>query len=311
MLRWAFLASALALLAGGSAALAQPAKPAVTAKPAATAKAQVADARSLFDKGVTAHDQGKLDQARDLFERAWAMKKSWDIAANLGIVERELGRPVAAAEHLSFALGALPPSESDETRKGVEHELAKVTPKVARITVRAAVTGAEVRIAGESKGITPIDGPLFAAPGSSVVELRKDGYEPASQRVDAKAGGSAEVSFVLRPSAPRRSIAWGAPAVAFGFGGAGLLTFAVAGTIAVVKLGDLQKSCDRDLVCPRSARDDAEDGRTAANIATAGLALAGAGVAVGMVMLVVPSATAPARVGLSVGPGAVSLKGAF
>lgn len=305
------VAIAIAIAAGPHEARGE--APSATAKPSVTASAKAPDesARGLFDRGVTAHDQGKLDVAKDAFGRAWRAQRSWDIAANLGIVERELGEHVGAAEHLAFALRALPPSESDDTRRELTRELGKVTPKVARVVVRSAVSGAEVRIAGEIKGTTPIDGPLFTEPGSVIVELRKDGYESASQRVDAKAGGESAVTFVMTPSPPARPIAWAGPAVAFGFGGAGLVTSAVAGTLAAVKLADLRKTCDHDLVCPAAARDAAEDGRAAANLATAGLVLAGAGLAVGVVLLVIPTKSGQGRVGVSVGPGVIGLKGAF
>lgn len=319
----AALAAAVALLAEGRAVHAQAAKGSAahatisaaataSAAPQAGSKTPADDARTYFDRGVTAHDQGKLAVAHEMFERAWEIKRTWDVAANLGILEHKLGRNVQAAEHLSFALAGLPPSEEDDVRKGLEDELAPVLAAVVKITVRTAVPGAEVRVDGETKGVTPLDGPVFAAPGSKiVVELRKDGYEPASQRIEAKAGEAKDVSFVMRQLPPRTERSWRAPAVAFGFGAAGLVAAVAAGTFAAVRLGELRKSCDPDLVCPESARRDAEDGRTAAHLATAGAALAGAGLAVGIVLLVVPTKTTEARVGLSVGPGVLSLEGAF
>ncbi len=293
---------------------AQAAGPAATSAPAASGsgcEAPQVDVPALFDKGVTAHDQGKLADARECLGRAFTRRQSWEIATNLGIVEHEMHDDVAAAEHLSFALRTFPVLEEEATRRSVEKELAAALAGVAQITVHTGVDGAEVRVAGQRKGVTPLEGPLFAAPGVVTVDVAREGYEPASRTVTAKAGAAVDVTFLLakRPVGPERS--WAAPAVAFGFGGLGLVTGVVAGAFAAGRMADLRATCTRGLVCPQSVYSAAEDGRAAAHLATAGFVLAGIGAAVGLGLVAIPIRGTPARVGLSIGPGSVSLKGAF
>jgi hypothetical protein len=303
----------LACAAGGAPARAEgPGGAAGHAESAGPAPAKGADeARALFEQGVAAHDAGKLDEAESLFSRAWAKKRSWDIAANLGIVLKKRGQPVRAAEYLSFALSSLPPSESDGTREGIARALAAVSPLVGRLTIRSNVEGAEVRVAGHHRGVTPLEGPVFMAPGIVLVEVKKDGYEPALSYVRAGAGSTVEVTVALRPSPPGEERSLAAPLVAFGVGGAGLVTGAVAAGVAAVKLSELKGVCGPDLVCPPGARGDAEAGRTAGHVATVGFAIAGLGAAVGLTLLAIPTGKSSTRVGLTVGPTFVGLKGAF
>lgn len=278
---------------------------------AAAARPGADEARSLFERGVAAHDAGELEKAEALFSRAWAKKRSWDIAANLGIVLRKRGQPARAADHLSFALSALPPSESDATREGIARELASVLPLVGRLTIRSSVEGAEVRVAGVHRGVTPLDGPVVMAPGIVLVEVKRDGFEPAMEYVRAGAGSTVEVTFTLVRSPARGERSLAAPLFAFGIGGAGLVLGAIATGVSVAKRADLEAVCGPDLVCPPGARADAEAGRAAGHIATVGFVVAGLGAAVGLTLLAIPTGNSSTRVGLTVGPAFVGLKGVF
>jgi hypothetical protein len=168
-----------------------------------------------------------------------------------------------------------------------------------------------VRVGGEFRGVTPLEAPVFVAPGAVVVEVKKDGHETAFRYVSAAAGKAHDLSFTLsaKPAEPQRG--WAAPAVAFGFGGAGLLTGVIAGSIAAAKLSDLGQVCGPDLSCPSPLRGDAEMGRAAAHVATVGFIAAGLGAAVGVTLLVVPVKKSQAQVGLEIGPSFVGVKGAF
>lgn len=280
--------------------------PAVKA-PAAKAPASPAEeARGLFERGVAAHDAGKLLAAEQLFTAAWGFQRSWDIAVNLGIVERKLHKEAAAAEHLAFALATLPPSESEKTRAAVARELAAVASKVGKLTVRSDVTGAVVRVGGRLRGTTPLDGPLFEAPGAVRIEVTKDGFDAASQEVSLTAGGAVDLTLSPKPR-PERSLV--GPAIAFGAAGVGLLTGLVAGGIAAVKMGELRSRCGADLVCPDRFRGDADFGRTAGHVGTAGFVTAGAFAAVGLTLLLVSESRGTAKVGISAGPGFIGVKG--
>lgn len=280
------------------------------ARPAAAAQSPADEARALFDQGVAAHDRGNLVGAERLFTAAWAFQRSWDIAANLGIVERKLKKHAAAAEHLSFALAALPPSESEGTRAGIAAQLAAVSKEVAKLTIRSDVAGAVVRVGGRIRGTTPLEGPVFEAPGPVRIEVAKDGFEAASKEVSLAAGGAVEVALSPAPK-PREGRSIVGPAIAFGASGLGLLTGVIGAGVAAAKMDELRHVCGADLVCPDRLRGEADLGRTAAHVGTAGFVTAGAFAAVGLTLLLVPDKSTPAKVGIFAGPGSVGVKGKF
>src|SRR5687768_5983009 len=61
-------------------------------------------ANNLFKKGKQAYEEGKDQESYRLLREAWSLRKSSVIAANLALIETELGKYRDAAEHYSFAL---------------------------------------------------------------------------------------------------------------------------------------------------------------------------------------------------------------
>src|SRR5262245_2290575 len=128
------------------AATAHAAPPAPSASPSASASAQAAapkdDVDRWFEEGVAAQKAGKLAEAEALFQKAWAVRKTWDIAGNLGMVEFKLGKLVEGAELVAFALANLPPSEGASTRDSLKNALDAARPEIGEIAVTCDVEGA-------------------------------------------------------------------------------------------------------------------------------------------------------------------------
>lgn len=288
----------------GSAFAAEP--PAQTPSPP-----QLGDADRLFEQGVAARKAGKLAEAETFFLQAWAIKKTWDIAANLGLVEFKLVKLAEGAEHVSYAIANLPPTESDTTRESLTKALAQARPDIGELTIQCDVDGAELRVGGKLKGALPLATSLFSAPGQLTIEVSKEGYAPASKTIDVQKGSTQKVSFTLVKDAPPASS--NLPAyVAFGVGGAGLVLGAVAAGVAAAKTADLKKVCGDALTCPPSERGNLDGATTLAHVSTVGFVLAGVGAAVGVTLLLVPigqKTKAQARV--VIGPAFVGVKGAF
>lgn len=280
--------------------------------PGAKALSEASDegVRGLFERGVRAVDQGKLALAEELFSKALGLAPTWDIATNLGVVERKLHHDAAAATHLRFALRALPPSEEDRTRTSIEHELSLVLPAVVQINVHSNEDGAEVRLGGATKGTLPLRDPLYAEPGSVTVEVAKDGFAPVSRTVTGAAGATIDVTLPFAPRRSREAPRFLAPAVAFGFGTMGLLTGIIAGSFAAQRMADLKAFCGAS-VCPEGARASADDGRAAAHLSTAGFVLAGVGAAVGTGLFVLSIPGAPAFARVTTGLTSVGVEGSF
>lgn len=205
-MRSRFLISLLAV-----AAMASAATDALAAGPQRNTAAPVAKDRAeeLFEQGTAAFDAGRFVEAEAKFEQAWTIKQTHDIAGNLGIVKRQLGKHREAAQHISWALQHLPPSEGSSTRKGLEQELQKARGEVSVLRVQVNVAGASVTINGRDVGQSPIAGDVFADAGAVTVVARREGYRAAQASLTVTKGESREVSLVLeRASTPaeRRSL---------------------------------------------------------------------------------------------------------
>jgi hypothetical protein len=138
--------------------------------------------------------------------------------------------------------------------------------------------------------------------------VSKDGFETAAQTVSVTAGGAASVALSPAPRAERSLLG---PMVAFSAAGAGLVTGLVAGGVSLAKMEELRPVCDGGR-CPESRRADADLGRAAGHVATAGFVTAGAFAAVGLTfLLLAPETGTPAKMGISAGPTFVGVKGEF
>src|SRR3954463_15429616 len=80
-------------------------------------------ANLLFKKGKVAFNAGKYNDALRIYNEAWSLKQSPDIAANLAQTESELGKHRDAAEHFAFALAHLLPSTTDEQKRALAEGL--------------------------------------------------------------------------------------------------------------------------------------------------------------------------------------------
>jgi hypothetical protein len=84
------------------------------------------------------------------------------------------------------------------TRK-LQLSLKPTNRKLARLKIGSALPDAEIWLSGVRRGSTPAPEPLVLMPGSYRVELRRSGYEPASQEVKLAEGATLDVA--LEPKA--------------------------------------------------------------------------------------------------------------
>lgn len=222
--RLGFLSATLlaALLRGGTSFAGPPAPP---PKPPATVPRDAAD--DWFDRGTAAYAAHKLAEAEAAFTEAWKLKKTQDIAANLGTVELELGKARRAAEHLRYAVEHAAPTDSDAARAAARRRYERARAQVGALRVVVNLPGAHVFLNDELVGHSPIESEVFADPGTASLSARLDGYKVARAVVQVEKGqaqGQAqEVLLKLEPvETPRRSVIPGA--VLGGVAGAALVT---------------------------------------------------------------------------------------
>jgi tetratricopeptide (TPR) repeat protein len=241
-------ALALSLLCFGALtapALAQP-PPAVEAERAASDRAD-----DLIKRGNAFAKNDRWSDAEPLYREAWSLKRSYDIAGNLGIAEAALGKNRDAAEHLTFALKSFPANGKAEHRKLLEATLTKARGEIAALAIDVSVGKAEVLVDGRRVGTAPLDGPVFVDPGPHVVEATLAGYTAARTQVDAQKGTAQDVALVLAPGPPTGGQTPDAggprkPVIVAGaaLGGVGIILGAVFAGLSDAKASDVNAKHD-------------------------------------------------------------------
>lgn len=203
----AFVVALLSTSAGGvfagpptAATTSQGAKPSASASVSAAASAPArtpTPAEEAFARGSQLYMAQKWDEALVAFREAWALQKTYDIAANLGQTEVKLGRLSDAATHLAFAVRSWPVVGKQEARELAKQRFDEVRLKVAAVTIDVNVAGADIVIDGASVGRSPLGEELFVDPGAHRVEVKLAGYEVGRATLDAKAAGTHAVKIEL------------------------------------------------------------------------------------------------------------------
>jgi PEGA domain len=166
------------------------------------------EAEDHFNKGKALLKDGDKKGAYQEYKAAWTLKRTYDIAANLGNVEADLGMPRDAAEHLSFALKnaavSVPADRLDRIRKLIDQQ----KQLVGTVAIHASIDGAEILVNGVSVGRSPLGDEVYVDPGPVVVEARLSPFQPASQKVECSRATTTKVDLVLSLAGP---VATGAP----------------------------------------------------------------------------------------------------
>lgn len=156
-------------------------------------------ADELVKRGLAFAKADRYAEAEPLVREAWGLKRSYDIAANLGIVEAALRKWRDAAEHLTFALKTFPANGKPEHRKLLEQTLAKAAAEVGALSLKVNVDKAELFIDGKSLGLAPLGEVVFVEPGARVLEAKLSGYVSARKEIRAEKGGALPVALELSP----------------------------------------------------------------------------------------------------------------
>ncbi|MFO0618102.1 MAG: hypothetical protein U0414_36255 [Polyangiaceae bacterium] len=179
-------------------------------------------------KGRALADAGKLDEALAALTEAWTLKKAYDIAGNLALVESMNGRPDLALEHIEFAIKTFPTIGKPEHRQLLEKQVAKLRPQVVQVIFTGVPADARIRVNDRPVGEAPLDANVYAMPGEIAISVEHAGDEPFSSKTSGVANGEARVAVEMHPKkgpdpiAPQKRPMW--PAIlGFSLAGAGLV----------------------------------------------------------------------------------------
>ena len=185
----------------------------VHAQPADPA-ALLAQQRQWFDQGNKLYDQTKLPEAEHAYLQAWKLKKSFDVAGNLGNVEADMKKWRAAGEYLAFAIREFPAGGKPAQRDGLIQRLAEAQKQVGRLRLHVAKPGAEVFVDGASVGLAPLPDDVYVDPGSHLVEVRLDGYPPTQVTLTAARAQVSETDIALKSGGANKKVIIAGAAVA-------------------------------------------------------------------------------------------------
>jgi len=157
-----------------------------------------AKAKVLLQEGLSFNRQREHAQALEKFQAAYAAYPSPKLWFNIGQVQLTLDHPVEAIEAFEKFL-ALVPDAQPEDKKVAKSTVAQLGKKLGRLQIKCETTGAEVVINGKSVGRVPMQGPLWATPGSHQVTITHEGSATVTENVEMRAGATALVVIRLVP----------------------------------------------------------------------------------------------------------------
>ena len=265
---------------------------------------------------IVASPNTRLEAARCLLE----MGKVIAGYAELGRTEVEAKELVVQDHRYQRALDA-----ATSERAEIEAKLGFVS-----LTIEKAADSTRVTIGGEEIARAAWDEPVPVQAGAAEVVVSTPGRDPVTRTVTVAAGEKTSLTIDASPGeVDARAVAPPPPQpppapdsakrahwmrtgayVAGGVGAAGLVTFAIFGSMARSTYDDLNGACAGG-PCPASKAGEISSGKSAQAAANVGLALAFVGVAAGVTLFVLSARTSdrPPSATLTVSPGWIGLRG--
>lgn len=297
-----------------------------------------AAARSIAEEALARFDRGDHQGALTLFDKADALVQAPTMGIMAARCLEKLGRWVEATErYLAVSRAPLDAGANEAQRnavKAAEVERDALLPKIPALVVVVEGEGArpvEVTIDGKSVPAALLGMKRPTDPGRHRIEARR-GSESVTREVVLDPGASVTVNLRLGsggsavmppgppapPPADSRSSGSAMRGVGFAFiglGGAGIVTGAILGGLAISARGNLDESGCKEGMCPRTVEDDVSRYNTL-RLASGGALIAGLVVAAGGVTLAVlapsgPKPASEARWEPWVGPGTAGVRGVF
>jgi hypothetical protein len=158
-----------------------------------------ARAKELYDMGNKLYDEQKWAEAEAAYQSAWNLRKSFDLAGNLGDVEMQLGQYRDAAEHLSYAYDEFPTGGKPEVREALGKRIEEARLQVGVLTIKTNVIGARLYVDGNLVGQAPLEKRVFVDVGQRVIEARIDGHDDVLRTINVAKGSTQELDLQLVP----------------------------------------------------------------------------------------------------------------
>jgi hypothetical protein len=206
-----WVAIAVALLIGSWVATARAQSPPATEAPeAASAPPQPADdvakkeAMTHFLRGLDfARNESNWEAALAEFLTSLELFPTQVATRNAALSLTHLGRYPEALEMYDNLQRNFGSSLQGEEKTAVEQAIQDLRERVGELDIRSSEDGATVLINEHVRGKTPLPKPVLVAPGTHLVRVTKEGFDPFEQRVLVASRQRKAISANLRRSAER------------------------------------------------------------------------------------------------------------
>lgn len=202
------LASSLALATG-----------AASAQPAPAPSDTKDSGRSHFSNGVALYREGDFRGALIEFRRAYELDHNYRALFNIGQASFEVKDYAGALRSFEKYLKDGGAEIDAERRAQVEGDIRKLSARVARVTIKTNVPGADVFVDDVLIGRAPLPGPVLVSAGRRKITVQATDHPPTTRAMDFAGGDASTVNVdlvttkpaagrVLAPVSPSRTGLW-------------------------------------------------------------------------------------------------------
>jgi hypothetical protein len=256
-------------------------------------------ARERYLAGNEAYRAGNYEAALKAFDEADRIMGVPTTGLGLAKSQAKTGKLVEAFATLErvlrFPERSDEPSSFTEARRQARALLPELTERIPTITVQVSGvdSGASVTVSVDSSPLPQPDAATKVNPGSHAVTASAPGYSDGQASVTVGEGERRVVSLVLvhgdspppPPESGDNTAATALMVTGFSVGAVALVAAAITGALSLNTTSSLDDECGGN-VCPESSRKDHERAIAFANGSNASFAIAGVGLVVGIVGLV-------------------------
>ncbi len=304
------------------------------------------EAKQRFLKGVDLFGESDFQGSLVEFKRSYELVPNFTVLYNIGQVYFQMQDYANALktlqQYMDIGGNRIPATRRDSVEKDIE----KLKGRVATVTIKVTVPGAEVFVDDASVGTSPLPNPVIVSSGKRRFSATKEGFNPGREIKEIASGETTDVTISLSSLAPGQKPVPLGPGPTPGPAGPGpgpgpepapsehrsmvgpIVAWSATGAFAIVwgTTGGLALGASSDLKKLKTTHTTAAALSSAANKAKTlgitsdvmmGFTIAGAGVSTVLTILALqkPSTATPdtthASVDFSVGPGSVLVFGSF
>lgn len=215
----------------------------------------------LYAEASKLHDAGQFDQAYERYQRIWAEKQSYDVAASMGDIDLRREHYAIAATHFRFALDHMPVTQNKLYLATLQSGFDKARPHVAevRVTPHPAVTDLQI-----SDGVTGerYQQPFYVSPGNHTLKILATGYQVVLQEVAATKAATIDLDVYLSQVGSEsvgakvaRTAKHRHPEIVFPVGGLVTLGLGAAATWSFIDAGTKHDALQGLAIGPSECRD--------------------------------------------------------